>query len=144
MSTTTRDENRAVAEEFFERINDHDLSVIDELCADDFAVEISRKGTEESVVGKDGLRSIFEEYFAAFPDWQYHLDEVLVDGDRVAVFSTDTGTHDGEFRGVSPTGNEIEVESAGMVRVQEGEIVDLRPHPNMLGLFEQIGVNLDL
>lgn len=144
MSTTTRAENEALAEEFFTRINDRDLSVIDELCGDSFEVEIARKGTEDSVIGTDGLKAIYEEYFTAFPDIHYDIDTIVADDEHVAVFNTTTGTHEGEFRGIEATGNEIEVQDAGLVRVEDGTIVDLRPHPNMLGLFEQLGIELDL
>lgn len=143
MSTSTRAENEALAEEFFTRINDRDLRVIDDLCADGFEVEIARKGTDESVIGGEGLKAIYEEYFAAFPDIHYEIDTIVADDEHVAVFNTTTGTHEGEFRGIEPTGNEIEVQDAGLVRVEDGKIVDLRPHPNMLGLFEQLGVELN-
>lgn len=56
---------------------------------------------------------------------------------------TSTGTHEGEFRGVRPTGNVIAIEDYGLLRTRSGEIVDVRPLSDMLGLFEQIGVGLD-
>lgn len=143
MSTTTRAENETIAAEFFERINDHDLSVIDELCADDFEVEIARLGTDESVVGREGLKAIFEEYFTAFPDIRYDIDAVVADDEQVAVFMTTTGTHEAEFRGIPATGNEIEVTEGGLVRIEDGEIVDLRPQVDMFGLFEQLGATLE-
>ena len=143
MSTTTATENEAIAEEFFERINDHDLSVVDELCADDFEVEIARLGTDESVMGREGLKAIFEEYVTAFPDIKYDVDAIVADDERVAVFTTTTGTHEGEFRGIPPTGNEIEITEGGLVRIEDGKIVDLRPQVDMFGLFEQLGARLE-
>ena len=140
----TQTANTNLAEEFFGRINDRDLGVIDDLCADSFGVEITRMGTDESVMGRAGLKQIYEEYFGAFPDIRYRIDTVVADDDHAAVFLTTTGTHEGEFRGIAPTGNEIEVRDAGLVRIEDGQIVDLRPHPDMLGLFEQLGVGLDL
>lgn len=144
MSASPRTENEALAEEFFTRINDRDLSVIDELCADNFEVEIARKGTDETVIGAEGLKAIYEEYFEAFPDIHYDIDTIVADEDHVAVFTTTRGTHEGEFRSIEATGNEFEVQDAGLVRVKDGKIVDLRPHPNMLGLFEQLGAQLNL
>lgn len=143
MSTKTETRNKAIVEEFFERTSDQDLSVIDELCADDLDVEISRLGTDESVLGRDGLKSIFEEYIAAFPDIRYDVDAIVAEDDLVAVFTTTTGTHEGEFRGISPTGNTVVVQEGGLVRVEDGKIVDLRPQVDMFGLFEQLGASLD-
>ena len=140
---TLNTENKELIDQFFDRLNDRDLSVVDDLCADDFAVEINRKGTDESVIGPDGLKEIYEEYYAAFPDFRHEIDELVAEGDLVAVFMTTMGTHEGEFRGIRPTGNEVAIEDNGLLRIRNGKIVDARPLSDMLGLFEQLGVGLD-
>lgn len=137
-------DNTATVEEFFDRLNDQDLSVVDDLCAEEFSVEISLKGTGASAIGTDGVKAMYEEYFAAFPDFRHEIVELVAEGDRVAVFLCSTGTHEGEFRGVQPTGNEIEIDDAGLLRLSDGEIVDMWPQSDMLGLFEQLGVDLAL
>lgn len=136
-------ENKTTVREFFDRLNAQELDVIDELCADEFSVTINRKGTDESAIGTDGLQAIYEEYYAAFPDFHHEIDELVAEGDLVAVFMTSTGTHEGEFRGVGPTGNEIAIEENGLLRIRDGQIVDARPLSDMFGLFEQIGVGFD-
>lgn len=140
---TSTAQNKALVEEFFTRVDDGDLSVIDELCADEFAVEIGRRGTGESAIGTAGLKAIFEEYQAAFSDLQHEIDAMVAERDLVAVFSTASGTHQGEFRGVQPTGNDVAFEDTGLVRIEDGEIVNIRPLGDILGLFEQLGVGLD-
>lgn len=137
-------ENKAIVREFFDRLNDQDLTVVDEVCADEFVVDISLKGTDDAVIGTEGMEAMYEEYYAAFDGFHHEIDEVVAEGDLVAVFLTTTGTHTGEFRGVQPTGNEIEIEDNGLVRIQDGEIMSVRPLADMLGLFEQLDVSLDL
>lgn len=141
---TSTNDNKAIVEEFFERINAQDLGVFDELCADGFAVEIDRQGAETSAIGVDGVKAMFEEYFDAFPDFQYDIVEMVAEGDHVAVFMRSRGTHEGEFRGVPATGNTVEIDDMGLLRLQDGEIVDMWPQSDMLGLFEQLGRSLDL
>lgn len=140
---TTASENKAIVGEFFDRLNAQDLDVVDELCADEFTVTINRKGTDESAIGTDGLKAIYEEYYAAFPDFHHTIDEMIAEGDLVGVFMMSTGTHKGEFRGVQRTGNEIAIEDTGLLRIRGRQIVDARPLSDMLGLFEQIGVGVD-
>lgn len=140
---TTESGNKAVVRELFERLSDQDLGVVDELCAEGFSVEIDLLGADGSAIGKDGLKSMYEEYYAAFPDLQHDIVELVAEGDAVAVFLLTKGTHRGAFRGVQPTGNEFSVEDAGLIRFEQGQIVDLWPQSDMLSLFEQLGVNLD-
>lgn len=139
---TSRSANKALVEAFFDSLNDQDLRVVDELCADEFAVVINRKGTDEPAVGADGFKALYEEYYAAFPDFHHEIVELVAEGDLVAAFLLTRGTHEGEFRGVEPTGTEIEVEDTGLLRIESGRIVDVRPLSDMLGLFEQLGVGL--
>lgn len=141
---TTESENKEIVQELFERLSDQDLAVIDDLCADEFSVEITLLGTEESAIGIEGMKGMYEEYYAAFPDLRQDIVELVAEGDEVAVFLMTKGTHQGEFRGVQPTGNEINVEDAGLIRIEDGQIVDLWPQSDMLSLFEQLGVSLDL
>lgn len=140
---TTTSENKAIVTELFERLSGRDLDVIDEVCSDDFSVEIDLLGTSEAVTGIEGMKAMYEKYYAAFPDLSQDIVEMVAEGDAVAVFLVTSGTHEGAFRGVEPTGNEINVEDAGLIRLEEGQIVDLWPQSDMLTLFEQLGVGLD-
>lgn len=142
MTSTT--ENKELVKEFFDRLNDQDLTVIDDLCADEFAVIINRKGAGQSAIGIDGLKALYEEYYAAFPDFHHDIDEMVAEGDQVAVFMMSRGTHEGEFRGIRPTGNEFAIEDTGLIRIEDRKIVDVRPLSDMLGLFEQLGMSLNL
>jgi predicted ester cyclase len=51
-----------------------------------------------------------------------------------------TGTHAGEFFGVSPTGRRIEVAGAFIYRLQDGQIVHERRVLDFTGLLVQVGV----
>jgi predicted ester cyclase len=140
---TSNTENKTLVRELFRRLSDHDLGVVDDLCADGFSVEIDLLGTDDVAIGTDGMKAMYEEYYAAFPDLRQDIVELVAEGDSVAVFLITRGTHEGEFRGVDPTGNEITVDDAGLIRIEVGQIVDLWPQSDMLSLFEQLGVSLD-
>lgn len=108
-----------------------------------YLVEIDLLGTDDAAIEIDGMKAMYEEYYAAFPDLRQEIVELVAEGDVVAVFLLTKGTHNGEFRGVPPTGNEITVEDTGLIRIEEGQIVDLWPQSDILSLFEQLGVGLD-
>ena len=105
------EENKALYRRFVEEVfNDKDLSVIDELVAEDF--------TEHSQPppgvppGAEGLKRIFASYFRAFPDLHVATDLLIAEDDLVAAYHTVTCTHTGDFIGIPATGKPLSVEEA--------------------------------
>jgi len=142
MSTDTQTtENTSVVEELYEELNNHNADAFDEYLADDFTTGIYRSGTEEGIDGREGMKELWEEYWSAFPDFEEKSMELIAEGDRVAVFREEQGTHEGEFRGIEPTGEEITFEYAGYFVVEDGEITHGHFHGNMLNLLKQLGVD---
>src|SRR5205814_1686737 len=97
--------NKKDTTQFLEGVfNQHDLFVYDELIADDFTEheEIPGFGTD-----KAGSRQWFEAMFQAFPDFRVDVDDMVADGDRVAIRSRLHGTHLGEFMGIPATGKQM-------------------------------------
>lgn len=56
--------------------------------------------------------------------------------------TTLNGTHKGEFMGIPPTGKKIEYTAMVIVRFSEGKIVESREEADMLGLMQQLGMEL--
>jgi predicted ester cyclase len=80
---------------------------------------------------------------AAFPDNHHAVEEVIVEGDPVVVRSTITGTHEGDFIGISPTGRRIEVTEIHVYRLKGGKIVEHRVGRDDLDPMRQLGVIAD-
>lgn len=76
--------------------------------------------------------------YGAFPDMHSSIDDIVSEGDAVAVRATSTGTHDGEWMGIPPTGRHIAFEYAEFFRVADGKIVDYWCLPDMGGLLRQL------
>ena len=60
---------------------------------------------------------------AAFPGYQLAIEQMVAEGDIVAVRTTMNATHTGPFAGVSPTGRTIFVDCMLFYRIAEGRIV---------------------
>jgi predicted ester cyclase len=54
--------------------------------------------------GHDGARRFYEELFAAFPDDAFALSEIVVGPQGVFEVATLTGTNQGPWAGVAPSG----------------------------------------
>jgi steroid delta-isomerase-like uncharacterized protein len=114
------------------------MAVMDELYATDFVVHGSTES--EDIHGLKNVKQSMSEYLNAFPDLHYALDDMIVEGDKVVVRCTVTGTHKGEFMGVPPTNKKVKVQAIAIDRVVGGKIVEEWGMSDTLGLMQQLGV----
>ena len=75
-----------------------------------------------------------------FPTGTETIDQVLAEGDRVLVFVTWNGTHDGPLQGYPATGKRIQVRTADLYRITDGQIVEHWDIASPLDLTQQIGL----
>ncbi len=71
-----------------------------------------------------GAEEFLAPQFVSLPDHHTTLEDVLVDGDRVAVRGTDRGTHRGEFLGVPASGRAITTTWIEIFRMEDGKAVE--------------------
>lgn len=76
---------------------------------------------------------------AAFPDIEITVEEVITDGDRLAFRSTMTGTHQGEFLGIAPTGRSVTVGLVDVIHFKDGRFVEHWGGPDLFDLVRQLG-----
>jgi predicted ester cyclase len=82
------------------------------------------------------------EYLHAFPDYHDATLELLADGDRVVTYNEVTGTHEGLFRGIEPTGEAVRFDSVGIYWLADGKIVRSSGVLQWPTLLRQLGLEL--
>jgi steroid delta-isomerase-like uncharacterized protein len=112
-----------------------DPAVVDGFFAEGF---VSHNNPPGFPPGREGVKRFFTMFRDAFPDVAVTIDQIVADGDSVAVATTFTGTHEGELTGFPPTGRRVAVTSIDMVRIAEGRIVEHRGLTDMVGLMRQL------
>lgn len=73
------------------------------------------------------------------PDARITIDDVIAEEDRVVTRYTLRGTHQGELRGIPPTGRRVTLQGIVISRIADGKIVEEWNLSDKLGLFRQIG-----
>jgi len=132
------EENKAIMRRWMEGTSKHDLSIMDELLADDYVLH---GAGGQDIKGPEGFKQAFIAYLSIFPDIHFTIDDMVAEGDKVAVRVTMTGTHKGEFMGIAPTGKQIATKEAIFYRLAGGKIVEGLPYSDSLVMFQQLGVN---
>lgn len=89
--------------------------------------------------GREGFRNFWRTMLTAFPDARIEPSHLAADEDHVTVAYTLTGTHQGEFQGIAPTGKAIEISGVQLARFEEGRIVERWGSSDELGILKQLG-----
>ena len=119
-----------------EAMSTRDLAVIDAYFAADV---VSHDRPPDLPPGVEGVRAFFAVFRDAMPDVEIAIDQLICEGDWVAVATTLTGTHTGgELLGIPPTGRRVAVTGVDMIRVRDGRIVEHRGLTDTVGLLRQI------
>ena len=121
---------------FYDEVSAGDLGVIDRLVADDFVEHEEFPGLEPD---KEGVKQFFAMFRSAFPDLRMQPHEMLADGDLISARVTVTGTHEGDFLGMPPSGSPIEVELFDMLRVRDGQLVEHWGVMDAMRMMQQLG-----
>jgi steroid delta-isomerase-like uncharacterized protein len=133
------EQNIAVVRRWFEEVwNQGRESSIDELFPAD-GVAHGLGDSEQDVHGPGEFKPFVANIRGALPDTHIRIDDILADGDRVAVRVTLQGTHSGHGLGVPPTGRKISIKGIIIVRLVDGRIREGWNSYDQLGLLRQIG-----
>jgi steroid delta-isomerase-like uncharacterized protein len=132
------EENKAIIHRLVEEVyNGDDLDVADELVAHDV---YNHPAVPEHQHGVESLKHVIEWVRAIGPDTHYEIDDIIAEGDRVAVRMTVSGTHTGELRGIPPTGNRFSVDYVHWFRLADERVAELWAVKDDLTRLQQLGL----
>ncbi|GIH51019.1 conserved hypothetical protein, steroid delta-isomerase-related [Microbispora rosea] len=111
-----------VVKRFYDEVlNVGDLDVADEIVGPEFA---PRGG---SVRGPEALKQTARYLRNAIPDLRFDIEDLIAEGDRVAIRWTLRGTHEGDFFGFPATGRPLEVRACVVFRLEDGKVAEIWP-----------------
>jgi steroid delta-isomerase-like uncharacterized protein len=136
----THDEIRAFIERYVESWKREDVRGLAALYAENARIESPLFHT---VIGQPGIEKSFRDLFGAFSDWDFRIDDLIIDsGDEakaVLVFTTRI-THRGDLLGMPGTGRRLENKVVHILRFENGRIVSDRRLYDFTGVLVQLGV----
>jgi steroid delta-isomerase-like uncharacterized protein len=133
------EENKELVRRIYDELwNERKLEVAEELIAQN-AVNYDT-GLLPQPFGPEEMKGTVRMVTVGFPDNHHEVQEMIAEGDKVVVRCTLTGTHEGEFMGILPTGRSIEVSEIHVYRLEDGKAVEHRVGRDDLGAMCQLGV----
>jgi steroid delta-isomerase-like uncharacterized protein len=135
-TAVTAESNKRIMERFSsEFLPTGNIGLAEEFLSSDIVMHFG--GQQQQ--GRDAYLAVVAANRDAFPDLVWTVDDMVADGDTVAVRYTMTGTHRGYFAGVAQTNRPVVAQSMAFYRLADGKIVEERAQLDMLGILQQMG-----
>jgi len=133
------EQNKALVRQLVEEvINQGNISMIDELLIPDF---VEHEELPPGIPpGREAPKVLFTMLRSAFPDIKATIEHLIAEGDEVVLHMTWTGTHEGEFMGIPPTGKRISINVIDILGIAEGKFVEHWGVMDSMAMMQQLGV----
>jgi steroid delta-isomerase-like uncharacterized protein len=135
VNNMTAEENKTLVRQFVNSFSAEDPAIWDELCAPEYVVHLNMQDwTLEKT--KQYLKALR----VSFPDQIYTIEDMVAEGDKVAVRFTWQGTHKGPYQGIAPTGKKITLVFLEIHRIANGKVVETWEVVDLSGFYAQLGI----
>ncbi len=121
---------------FEEGMNQNKPEVFDELIAPTYV----NHNLPTPAPGPQGFKTMVGIFQNAFPDFHVDVADIIGEGDLVSSRGYFTGTHQGNFQDIAPTGKRINVAYIDIWRFENGKLVENWVNLDMVGMMRQLGV----
>jgi steroid delta-isomerase-like uncharacterized protein len=130
------DNNRTLVDRYLsELLNNGDFAGAEGILAPNFIFygPSTRQGLDST-----GFMRFIRETRAAFSNKRFTEIDRIVEGDRVALRFRMTGTQDGMFHGIPPTGAAIDVEGCDVLYILHDRIAEVRAYFDLIPVVQQL------
>ena len=131
------EDNKALVRRFYEE-GVHNPALFDELLAPTYVLHLP--GSPQPISGIEHAKQLMAVYTSAFPDLQTTTEDMVAEGDKVAIRNTWRGTHQGAFQGLPPTGKPVTFTGIDIYHIVDGKITEQWAELDALSLMQQLGV----
>jgi steroid delta-isomerase-like uncharacterized protein len=130
-------ENKALVRRWFQEVwNEGRAASIDELLDPHGVVH----GLGGDMRGPAAFKPFHAAYRDAFPDVRIQIEDMVAEGDKVAFRWSATATHRGNGLRIPATNRAVRFEGMGIIRIENGHLVEGWNTFDQLGMFQQLGV----
>ena len=113
-SDEERDRAKSLVREYLDRvINRRDLGACDELLAADYVDHDAPPGVEPGV---EATKEYLATFLARYPELQVTIDDIIAEGDRVALRAT--------WRGTAADGTDYREQGLVLIRLNGGRLAE--------------------
>jgi predicted ester cyclase len=140
MSTAQETSNKTAVRRFCDASNTGDAELIaktiDELVEPDALI---RTPLPIEATGAELVKEVFARLHRAYPDLHITIEDLIEEGDKVVSRNTVTGTHQGEYMGIQPTGKPVTYNEIFIFRFAGDRLAESWGVVDVLSQMKQLG-----
>jgi predicted ester cyclase len=141
MSTAQATSNKTKLKRFVDAVNTGDLELIseaiDELVEPEAVIHIP---LPIEATGAQALKQVWAMLLRGLPDLHVTIEDLIAEGDKVVIRNVVTGTHQGEYRGIPPTGRSVTYNEVLISRFAGGRVAETWGVVDVFSQMKQLGV----
>ena len=131
--------NRRIMKRFETCINTNDRELAEELI--DASAEFTTPVSDKPLYGGAGYLSVVDLMRKSFSDIRWEIVDMAAEDDKVAVSWICSGTHDGNFMGLAPTGKKVSFSVMNFYYFNDaGKIINDVAAQGLFGLMTALGL----
>jgi len=138
--TSIEEQNKELVKRVFELWNIGDFEAYKELLSPEYSYYHPSNST--TPMSREEIIEANKILIKNFPDINWSIEELIAKDDKVITRFIFRATHQIDFRGSSPTGNEVGGSGILITRIENGKIVEDKEENDQLGLMMQLGMEL--
>jgi steroid delta-isomerase-like uncharacterized protein len=140
MSTDQVTRNKATFRRFHDAVNSGDAELIAQTIDEVVEPEV-RIGTPLPIdaTGAQALKQVWTTLLRAYPDLHVAVEDLIAEADKVVCRNVVTGTHQGEYLGLPPTGRSVTYNEIFIFRFEDGRIAETWGVVDVLAQLRQLG-----
>jgi steroid delta-isomerase-like uncharacterized protein len=128
--------NKEVALRWLEEVwNQGRVELIDELHAENYV----RHHDSDGGAGREHYKRHVTNVMKLIPDSHCRVEHLIAEGDMVVMRLITTGTHQGRYGNIEPTGRRLEFQAVELLRILDGQIAESWHSYDRLSLLAQMG-----
>jgi len=140
MSTDQVTRNKATVRRFHDAVNSGDAQLIAQTI-DEVVEPDVRIGTPLPIdaTGAQALKQVWTTLLRAYPDLHVAVEDLIAEADKLVTRNVVTGTHQGEYLGLPPTGRPVTYNEIFIFRFEDGRIAETWGVVDVLAQLRQLG-----
>ena len=111
--------NKAIVRRYFEMFNSGDMSQLADIVSEDYGDKLEGQSSGIAII-----RTYLEGLKASFPDFTWTIEQIIGEGDRVAVMNRVSGTQLNDFGDIKATGNRVDFAAFQFYRIADGKLAE--------------------